>query len=100
MEDKLFSIGHISEFCKVSVKTLRYYDEVNLVKPIYVNPLTRYRYYSPEQTEIIFLIKVLRELGFSLGQIKKALRQKGLEGLINLFRDREKTLRYLNGGRS
>jgi len=85
MEDKLFLIGHISEFCKVSVKTLRYYDDIDLVKPVYVNPITRYRYYSPEQTEIIFLIKILRELGFAISQIKSVLRHLGLDGLVSLF---------------
>lgn len=92
MQDKLLSIGHISDFCSVPVKTLRYYDDIDLVNPVYVNPITRYRYYSPEQAEIIFLIKTLRELGFAISQIKSVLRNRGLGGLVNLFRSREETL--------
>ncbi|MBN1222549.1 MAG: MerR family transcriptional regulator [Candidatus Aminicenantes bacterium] len=93
LKEDLLSIGYVSEFCRISVKTLRYYDDVGLVLPAYVNPLTRYRYYAPEQAEIVFLIKILRELGFSIAQIKKAVSQKGLDGLVNLFREREQILK-------
>lgn len=40
----LLSIGEISKICQVSVKTLRHYDRIDLVKPVYVNPVNQYRY--------------------------------------------------------
>jgi len=39
----LLTIGQISGNCRVSVKTLRHYDEIDLVKPVYVNPANQYR---------------------------------------------------------
>jgi len=46
-----FSIGEMSILHNVPVKTLRYYDEIGLFKPIEVDSNNRYRYYSTEQFE-------------------------------------------------
>ena len=45
----MFKIGDFSKFSRVSVKALRYYDEIGLLKPVKVDQLTGYRYYSVEQ---------------------------------------------------
>ena len=68
---KLYTIGDISEICGVPIKTLRYYDEINLFKPIELDLFTNYRYYSDEQVKEFELLKLLQEAGFSLEEIKK-----------------------------
>jgi effector-binding domain-containing protein len=52
-----------------SVKTLRYYDEIGLFKPDYVDKESGYRYYSAEQLPRLNRIIALKNLGFSLEQI-------------------------------
>jgi DNA-binding transcriptional MerR regulator len=42
----MFRIGDFSKQSQVSVKALRFYDEVGLLKPTYVDRVTGYRYYS------------------------------------------------------
>ena len=42
----MLSIGEFSKICKVTVKTLRYYDRIGLLKPVHVDDMTGYRYYS------------------------------------------------------
>ncbi len=51
-----YTIGEFSELSGVPKKTLRYYDEINLLRPSFVDPLTAYRYYDSGQLKRIALI--------------------------------------------
>ena len=62
----LYKIGEFSKLTDVPVKTLRYYDEINLFKPREIDLFSGYRYYSEEQQEDVKLILTLKEVGFSL----------------------------------
>jgi effector-binding domain-containing protein len=55
------------------VVTLRYYDEMDLLKPVRVDDFTGYRYYSADQLPRLNRILALKDLGFSLEQIKLML---------------------------
>lgn len=68
-----FTIGEISKFFNISIKTLRYYDEIGLLKPAYINKDNKYRYYSIEQFMKIDLIKHFKITGMSLDVIKNIL---------------------------
>lgn len=54
----LYKIGEFSKLTNVPIKTLRYYDEINLFKPQEIDLFSGYRYYSKEQIED--LIKKIR----------------------------------------
>lgn len=69
----MFKIGDFSKLSRVSVKTLRYYDDIGLLKAVGVDRFTRYRYYSVEQLPILYRILGLKELGFSLEQIAQLM---------------------------
>ena len=71
----MLSIGEFSKICGVSQKTLRYYDEIGLIKPSEINPKSNYRYYSIDQLEKMLFISKLKSYNFSLDEIK---------GIINL----------------
>ena len=77
----MLSIGEFSNICKVSTKTLRYYDEIGLLKPSEINPENGYRYYAIEQLEKMLFINRLKSYSFSLDEIK-ALAGFGLHGAI------------------
>lgn len=66
----MLSIGEFSKICKVSTKTLRYYDEIGLIKPSKINQENGYRYYSIEQLETMLFINRLKQYRFSLEEIK------------------------------
>ena len=53
----------------VSVRTLRYYDEIGLLPPVWVDPSTGYRWYAPEQLRRLHRIVALRDLGVRLVEI-------------------------------
>ncbi|WP_088187136.1 MerR family transcriptional regulator [Desulfosporosinus sp. FKA] len=69
----MYTIGQFSKIGKVSTKTLRYYDDIDLLKPIHVDSENQYRYYSDEQVLIILLISELKEYGLKLEEIKVVL---------------------------
>lgn len=67
---KLLTIGDFSKQTGVSIKSLRYYDEIGILPPIYVDSFTKYRYYSFEQIAIVNVIKLCVSLDIPLKEIK------------------------------
>ncbi|HET8841442.1 MAG TPA: MerR family transcriptional regulator, partial [Ktedonobacteraceae bacterium] len=65
----MIRIGEFSKLVQISVPTLRYYDQVGLLKPIEVDRSSGYRYYSASQLPRLHRILALKGLGFSLEQI-------------------------------
>lgn len=57
----VYTIGQFSKIGRVSTKTLRYYDEIELLKPVHVDRDTQYRYYSYEQVLKLISICELKE---------------------------------------
>ncbi len=66
-------IKEFAELCSVSVRTLHYYDEIDLLKPNFVDESTGYRYYSEDSLLRMQEIMFYRELDFSLKSIKEIL---------------------------
>jgi DNA-binding transcriptional MerR regulator len=69
----VLKIGEFSALTQVSIKTLRYYDEVGLLKPLRIDPETGYRYYSAIQLPRLHRILALKDLGFPLNRVAEAL---------------------------
>ena len=69
----MIKIGDFARMCEVSVPTIRYYDEVGLLKPLSVDSTSGYRYYSVSQMPRLNRIMALKDLGFTLQQIENVL---------------------------
>lgn len=86
----MLKIGHFSKLSRLSVKTLRYYDEIGLLKPAQVDEFSGYRFYSFEQLPRLHHLLALKELGLSLEQIKGLLDEdlpaEQLRGMLRLKR--------------
>ncbi len=86
----MFKIGEFSKLSRVSVKTLRYYDELGLLHPAHIDRFTSYRYYTAEQLTQLNRILALRDLGLSLEQVGHVLRDglpaEQLRGMLRLKR--------------
>lgn len=68
-----YKIGEFSRLCGLSIKALRFYDQLKLVEPAFVDPRTRYRLYAPEQLREIDAILALKDLGASLKDIREVM---------------------------
>ncbi len=68
--------------------TLRYYDEIGLLKPIHVDPETGYRFYTMDQLPYLHRILAFKELGLGLTQIIEILDEgissEALQGMLRL----------------
>jgi DNA-binding transcriptional MerR regulator len=84
----MLKIGEFSLLSQVTVKTLRHYDDLGLLRPAYTDPETDYRYYSLDQLPRIHRIIPLKEIGLSLEQIgvmlDDALTPQQLRGMLHL----------------
>lgn len=69
----MFRIGEFSKLTQVTIRMLRYYDEMGLLKPAQIDHLTGYRMYSVEQIPILNKIVYLRDSGFNVAEIAAAL---------------------------
>jgi len=69
----MIRIGDFSKLSRVSIKTLRLYDEMGLLKPIEVDRFTGYRYYEFDQLPRLYRILALKDLGFALDEIGRLI---------------------------
>ena len=76
---EFYQIGEVSKICNIPIKTLRYYDEIELLIPRKIDPDSNYRYYSYDQLTLVLVIKHFKEAGFSLKEIKVLLGREDLE---------------------
>jgi DNA-binding transcriptional MerR regulator/effector-binding domain-containing protein len=75
----MFKIGDFSKLTFVSIRNLRYYDEIGLFKPIKVDTFTNYRYYSASQIPVLNTIVALKQLGFNSDEVRHILATKDTE---------------------
>ena len=75
---KLLSIGEAARLTGASVKSLRYYEQLNLLKPAYVAPDSGYRYYTTNQLYIVGIIKFAIEMDIPLKEISHILNNDGI----------------------
>ncbi|KAA3662376.1 MAG: MerR family transcriptional regulator, partial [Chloroflexi bacterium] len=71
----MFRIGEFSRIGSVTIETLRHYDALGLLKPAKVEPSTGYRYYTTKQLQTLNQIIALKEVGLSLEEIARILRE-------------------------
>lgn len=85
----LFTVGEIATLFNINKKTLRYYDEIDLFKPSYIDPKNNYRYYTSSQFEKLNTIIYLKNIRIPLDTIKCHLENKSINNTINLFEIQE-----------
>lgn len=90
----MYSIGEFSKIGNISRKTLRYYDEIGLLRPAWVDEANRYRYYAEDQVEAILMISELKGLGLRLEQIKAVMEQGDPSLLENFLGQRLRQIDY------
>lgn len=85
----LYAIGEMSKLHNVPIRTLRYYDQIGLFKPIVVDETSGYRYYSTEQFEQLNTINYLKFLGLSLKEIQRHLESRDIQYFLTLLKKQQ-----------
>ncbi|MET9337170.1 MerR family transcriptional regulator [Nonomuraea sp. NPDC003804] len=86
----MFSIGDFARLGLVSVRMLRHYDAIGLLRPAHVDPVTGYRSYQAGQLARLNRVVALKDLGFTLEQVGSILDDRvsteELHGMVRLRR--------------
>jgi DNA-binding transcriptional MerR regulator len=86
----MFSIGDFARHGRVSVRMLRHYDAIGLLRPAHVDQVTGYRSYEAQQLMRLNRIVALKDLGLTLQQVRSILDDKvsveELRGMMRLRR--------------
>lgn len=80
----MYRIGLFSKMNKVTIKALRHYDDIGLLKPAYTDETSGYRYYTSEQLPILHQIISLRQMGFTLEEISSVQKGISIEKLLQM----------------
>ena len=83
-------IGEFAKACGTKISVLRHYDSEGLLRPVYIDRFTEYRYYDSSQTAVFELIAELKAVGFSLAEIRQMLYTQ--ESTDELFARKKKEL--------
>lgn len=91
MKETLYGIGEVAKLVNISIQTLRYYDQIGLFRPAFVDPKTNYRYYKDSQLYHLDLIKSLKYIGTPLEDIKRA-QDLDTEEMLKFLGEQEKVI--------
>lgn len=88
----MFKIGEFSKLTQVSIRMLRYYDEIGILKPAEIDRFSSYRLYSIEQIPKVNKIIFLRDLGFSIAEISTAINKWDDNFIANELQQKQKEI--------
>ncbi|MFP4378008.1 MAG: MerR family transcriptional regulator [Spirochaetales bacterium] len=80
----MLKIGEFAAIARVTVRTLRHYEDVGLIVPDRVDAESGYRYFVLEQLPRVHRIVALRELGMPLADIREILDGRVEEQMLSL----------------
>ena len=103
----MYKIGEFANVVKSNIKTIRYYDEIDLLKPKVIDKFTSYRYYDEDNVREYYAIILLKQMGFSLEEIKlykdnlsDDIFLKQREKLLKAILDMKNTIKIIDKTRS
>jgi len=89
----MFKIGDFSKLTFVSIRMLRYYDEIDLFKPHSIDSFTNYRYYSASQIPLLNKILYLRDFGLKADEIRVIINETDKSKQLSLLNEKKKELK-------
>jgi DNA-binding transcriptional MerR regulator len=105
---KLITIKEFAQLCRTTIRTIRFYDQKGLLKPVKVDAWTKYRYYNPRQARDYDLIHLFHNFHFPLKTIGASLKTKNkfelldqrLTDLRQQIEEKQNEYKFLNTARN
>ncbi len=88
MKNNLFTVGRMAKLNDTTMATLRLYDDKGLLKPVAVDPDTKYRIYNVLQSTLFHMIQHNKDLGLTLKEIKEILDHSDFDFLADQYRQK------------
>ncbi|KGR77393.1 MerR family transcriptional regulator [Ureibacillus manganicus] len=89
----MYKISDFSEMTGLSKETLRYYAEVKLLEPAYIDPKNNYRYYDDGSFFLATLLMKLRGFGFTIQEMISVMEDESFVNLENLLLQKRNNIR-------
>lgn len=86
MKNNRLLIGQMAKLNHTTLATLRHYDKMGILSPVYVNPETGYRYYDVQQCLTFHIIQHHKALNMSLKEIKTILEKNDYDFLETIYK--------------
>lgn len=88
MPEKLYKMSDVAKLHNITKKTLRYYEKINLFTPDHVGGINNYKYYTRNNFPILKQIIYLKDIGFTLLEIKHLLENRSHDLMISELHNR------------
>ncbi|PAE41544.1 transcriptional regulator [Bacillus sp. 7884-1] len=88
----MYKISDFSKMTGLSRETLRYYAEVKLLEPAYINPENNYRYYDDGSYFLAILLVKLRRFGFTIQEMISVMEDESFAHLEDLLVQKRKNI--------
>ncbi|GGA86933.1 MerR family transcriptional regulator [Ornithinibacillus halotolerans] len=88
----MYKTGEFSEMTELSKETLRYYAEIKLLEPVYIDPDNGYKYYDNNSFLNARLLFFLRKFGFTIQEMKQVIQERSLDELEDILIEKKEKL--------
>lgn len=88
----MYKISEFVDITGLSKETLRYYAEVKLLEPAYIDPLNNYRYYDDGSYFLATLLVKLRSFGFTIQEMISVMDDKSFANLEKILQQKRNTI--------
>ncbi|QFT87292.1 Multidrug-efflux transporter 1 regulator [Bacillus sp. THAF10] len=89
----MYKVSEFSEMTGLSKETLRYYAEVKLLEPAYIDPNNHYRYYDDGSYFLAVLLTKLRSFGFTIQEMVSVMEDQSFEHLEDLLKQKQQKIK-------
>jgi len=88
----MYKISEFADITGLSKETLRYYAEVKLLEPAYIDPVNKYRYYDDGSYFLAILLVKLRGFGFTIQEMISVMEDESFANLEKLLYQKRNTI--------
>jgi DNA-binding transcriptional MerR regulator len=88
----MYKVSEFSKMTGLSKETLRYYAEIKLLEPVYIDPANNYRYYDNGSYLVGRLLVYLRRFNFSIQEMLTVVNDESFENLEQLILAKKRDL--------
>jgi DNA-binding transcriptional MerR regulator len=89
----MYKTGEFAEMTELSKETLRYYADIKLLVPVYVDPNSGYKYYDNNSFLTARLLFYLRKFDFSIQEMKQVIHERSLDELEQILLEKKEKLK-------
>ncbi len=90
--EDMYKVGEFCRMTGLSKETLRYYAQIKLLEPVYIDPRNNYRYYDNGSYLVARLLVYLRKFDFSIQEMLTVVNDESFEHLEDLIKEKRRNL--------